>query len=116
MTASAGTFGRVPIARPGRNVRLTAQYGPKSWRGFSINGQINHEGLEYANRANTLRMPSLTTLDLGARYTFQIYGHTISARSQIQNVPNRYAWSVSPSGAFSANATRRVVATLVTDF
>ena len=114
--AATGVIGPVPSARPNRNIRLTLQYGPKAWRGFSINGQVNHDGRMYANRTNSFRLPPLTTFDLGARYNFTLYGHSASVRSQVQNVANTWHWSVSPNGSFQPVQPRRFSINLVADF
>lgn len=114
--AATGVIGSVPIARPNRLVRLALQYGPKEWRGFSVNTQFNHEGPVYGNRANTLRLPALTTLDVGARYNFHIMEETASLRVLVQNVTNVWQWQVASSGSFMPAQARRVSVTLVSDF
>ncbi|MGE4064802.1 MAG: TonB-dependent siderophore receptor [Rhodospirillaceae bacterium] len=114
--AATGVIGPVPAARPNRIIRLTAQYGPPEWRGFSVNAGINHDGRMYANRANTLRLAPLTTFDAGVRYNFRLYGHGASFRAQVQNVTNVWQWSVSSNGSFQPVVPRRFSATLVTDF
>tara|TARA_R110000868_G_scaffold216276_4_gene466387 strand:- start:2444 stop:4369 length:1926 start_codon:yes stop_codon:yes gene_type:complete len=114
--STAGVIGNIPIARPSRNIRLNVQYGPKEWQGFSLTGAVVQDGPVYANRANTLKLPSTTTLDLGARYNFKLYGHSASARVQVYNVTNSYDWTVSSSGAYAPNKARRVTANLVADF
>jgi iron complex outermembrane recepter protein len=114
--AATGVIGPIPAARPNRIVRLTVQYGPKEWRGFSINGGVSHDGRMYANRTNTLRLDSLTTFDVGARYNFTLYGHATSLRTQVQNVTNVWQWSVSPNGSFQPVLPRRFSVNLVADF
>lgn len=115
-TATAGVIGPVPIARPNRNLRLNLQYGPAEWRGFSITGAVVQDGEVYATRANTLKLPAATTVDLGARYNFQIDGRRASARVQVMNVLADWSWTVLSSGAYAPNKGRRVQANLVADF
>jgi iron complex outermembrane receptor protein len=114
--ATAGVIGPVPVARPNRNVRVNVQYGPKEWNGFSLTGAVVQDGPVYANRANTLRLKAVTTLDLGMRYNFTLYGEAASARLQVFNVTNEWAWTVLSSGAFAPNKARRVQINLVSDF
>jgi hypothetical protein len=109
-------IGPVPVARPNRNVRVNVQYGPKEWNGFSLTGAVVQDGPVYANRANTLRLKAVTTLDLGMRYNFTLYGEAASARLQVFNVTNEWAWTVLSSGAFAPNKARRVQFNLVSDF
>ncbi len=114
--AVASFIGPVPTGKPNRNVRLNVQYGPKAWRGFSVDGQVNQDGSGFANRANTVRLDANTTLDLGARYVFKVFDTSASARFRVQNVTNAYGWIVSASGAYTPLQPRRVTAQLVADF
>lgn len=114
--ATAGVIGPVPVGRASRNVRLNVQYGPKEWNGFSLTGAVVQDGPVYANRANTLELPSITTMDLGARYNFKLMGNAASARVQVLNVLNDWSWTVTSSGAFAPNKARRVQVNLVSDF
>ena len=114
--AVASFIGSVPAGKPNRNVRLNVQYGPAAWRGFSVDSQVNQDGPAFANRSNSLRLNANTTLDLGARYVFKVFGTSASARVRLQNATNAYGWSVSASGAYTPLAPRRLQAQLVADF
>ena len=115
--ASVASFiGTVPAGKPNRNVRLNVQYGPAAWRGFSVDSQVNQDGPAFANRSNTLRLHANTTLDIGARYVFKVFGTSASARVRLQNVANAYGWTVSASGSYTPLAPRRFQAQLVADF
>jgi iron complex outermembrane recepter protein len=114
--STAGVIGAVPIARPSRNIRLNIQYGPKEWRGFLLTGAVINDGPMYADRANTFKLPSTTTFDLGARYNFNVFGNSASARLQVHNVTNDFSWSVQSSGAYVPSKARRFTVSLVTDF
>ena len=114
--AVASFIAPVPVGRPNRNVRLNVQYGPASWRGFSVDGQVSQDGPAYANRANTVRIGANTTFDLGARYVFKVFGTSASARARVQNLTDEYGWTVSSSGAYAASPARRFTVQLVTDF
>jgi outer membrane receptor protein involved in Fe transport len=74
------------------------------------------DGPMYATRANTFRLPGATTVDLGARYNFQVAGHRASARVQVMNVLNDWTWTVQSSGSYVPNKARRVQFNLVADF
>ena len=64
----------VPPGRPSRTVRFNAQYGPPAWRGFAVNAAVAHRGPVYFDRLNTLKLPGLRTLNIGARYDFTVNG------------------------------------------
>ena len=114
--AVASFIAPVPVGKPNRTVRLNVQYGPASWRGFSVDGLVSQDGPAYANRANTVRLRANTTVDLGARYNFKILDSSASLRVRVQNVMDSYGWSVSSSGAYSASGVRRYTAQLISDF
>jgi len=114
--AASGIIGDVPVARPNRVVSLALQYGPKEWRGFALTTQVNHEGPVFANRVNTLKLPSLTTMDAGARYNFQIMEKSASLRFMVQNVTNVWQWQVASSGSLMPSQARRVSLTVVADY
>lgn len=116
-TVDRGLIGPVPPGRTPRLVRFNVNYAPPSWRGFSLESQVDHKGANFANRINTFKVPSATTIDVGGRYKFNAFGSSASFRLQIQNVTNAYGWSVSSSsGSFSYEGTRRYAARLAVDF
>ena len=106
----------VPVGRPNRNVRLNVQYGPASWRGFSIDGQVSQDGPAYTNRLNTIQLGANTTFDLGARYNFKVFDKTSSLRARLLNVTDAYGWTVAQSGAYAPTGARRYTLQLITDF
>ncbi len=114
--AVANLFAPVPVGRPNRNVRLNVQYGPASWRGFSIDGQVSQDGPAYANRANTVQIDANTTFDLGTRYNFKMFDTSASLRLRVMNVTNAYGWNVASSGWYGPIPPRRFTAQLIADF
>ncbi|MCA0200460.1 MAG: hypothetical protein LCH56_06425 [Proteobacteria bacterium] len=116
-TVNQGLIAEVPPGRTPGTVRLNANYGPKAWRGFSISGQVNYEDGQFANRLNTLRVKSLTTVDLGARYNFRLYDTLASVRFDVQNLTDEYVWTVNgASGQFNPSPARRYIMRLAADF
>ena len=114
--AVASFIGPVPIGRPNRNVRLNVQYAPASWKGFSIDGQVNQDGPAYATRTNTIKLDANTTVDLGARYSFKMFDTSASARLRVMNVTDAWGWTVNSAGSYNATTSRRFTAQLVADF
>ena len=113
----SGAQGNVPPGRPSRTVRFNAQYGPPAWRGFAVNAAVNHQGPVYFDRLNTLKLPGLTTLNIGARYDFTVNGVTTSLRGQIVNLTNVFRWQVAGgSGRLSPSSGRQYIVRLVADF
>ncbi len=113
----SGAQGNVPPGRPSRTVRFNAQYGPTAWRGFAVNAAVNHRGPVYFDRLNTLKLPGLTTLNIGARYDFTVGGTALSLRGAVNNVANVFRWQVAGgSGRVSPSSGRQYIVRLVADF
>ena len=110
-------IGDVPPGQTPVLVRFNADYGPAAWSGFSVNGRVNFEDSHNANRLNTLRISSITTVDLGGRYNFKISKTSASIRLDVRNVTNVFAWTVAgASGRYSPLAARRYTLRMAADF
>ena len=113
---TAGRLGAQPLGRYPRVSRLNLQYGPKSWHGFSIDGQVENIASRYANLLNTVRAPGYTTLNLGARYVFRVGTSGAAFRFQAQNITDTFAWTISPTATFAPIDQRRFVFSMTVDF
>ena len=111
-----GLVGPIPVGPTPLTGLVTLQYQPKSWGGFSIDGDVIYGSAQVATIDNTLKAPAWTDLDLGARYTFKIKGVPASIRAQVGNVTNAYSWVVNSDGSFFARAPRNYRLTLAADF
>jgi iron complex outermembrane recepter protein len=54
---------------------------------------LNHSGSQYANSANTLKLDSYTTLDLGVRYRMTVSQNDLVWRVGVDNVTNEKYWA-----------------------
>lgn len=113
---AAGRIGAEPLGRYPRVARLNVQYGPKEWRGFSVDSQVENISARYADLLNTVRAPGYTTLSLGGRYVFKVGATGAAIRLQVQNITDAFAWSISPTATFSPIDQRRFVLSLTADF
>ena len=86
-----GLVGRVPFGRKPRVSNLNIQYGPPSWNNFALELQAQNTGQGYADQANQLKLPSITTVDLGLRYRFDLFDSPATLRFRAQNITNTYA-------------------------
>ena len=111
-----GLIGPVEVSVKPRTALLSLQYQPASWRGFGIDGQVNHAGPQFAHQDNLLKIQGNTQLNLGARYSFKVGNVPASLRAQALNVTDVFAWNISPSGAFNLQSRRRFVLTAAADF
>ena len=116
-TVDLGLIGDVPPGKTPVLIRLNADYGPAAWRGFSVNAKVNFEDSHNANRLNTVRISSITTVDLGARYNFKIYDTSASIRFDVRNVANVFAWTVAgASGIYMPLSPRKYIARVAAEF
>jgi len=116
-TVDQGLIGEVPPGRVPALIRLNADYGPAAWRGFSVNAQLNFEDSHYANRINTFRAQSSTTLDMGVRYNFNAFGSSASIRVDVDNVTDEYIWTVNgASGQYEPLEPRKFTVRFAADF
>ena len=117
LSVDRGLIGNVPPGTPPSIFRLSLQYGPSAWRGFSVDTQTDYTASQYANRTNTFRIPAAVVFDVGLRYAFKINGVTASIRAQVRNVLDSYDWNVDgASGRFSPSVPRRFSLRLAGDF
>ena len=116
-TVDLGLIGDVPPGETPVLIRLNADYGPAAWRGFSVNAKVNFEDSHNANRLNTVRISSVTTVDLGARYNFKVYDTSASIRFDVRNVTDVFAWKVGgASGIYTPLPPRKYVARVAAEF
>ena len=109
LSVDRGLIGEISPGASPRILRLNLQYGAPAWNGFTIEANVEHEGAQMANRANTLKVPALTTYSVAARYPFAIGKVRANVRVQVNNLTNAFAWTVEGnSGRFSANQPRGI--------
>ena len=88
--------------------------------GLTVEGRIVHTGSQAVNAANTVSLESFTRLDLGARYTFEAAGKSVTLRARVENLADSDDW-VSVGGFPGANylvlgAPRTVLVSASVDF
>ncbi len=112
-----GRLGHVPIGTTPRFIRLDVEYGPKTWRGFSLDAQFDNRSSRVSSADNIARIPQRNLLNLGGRYRFKALDTDASLRVQVRNVFDIYAWDINVSQlAYGTEEPRRYVATLAVDF
>ena len=72
---------------------LNATYEIPFVEGLSIDGQLNYNSKSLLNPRTGLYTPGHATLDIGARYTFEVAGVTATLRARVGNVFNENAWT-----------------------
>ena len=113
---TSGVVGKTPVNVYPRVSRLNVQYGPQSWNGLSVDGQIESLSSVMADLANTVKLPRRTTVNLGARYRFELYNSPAVLRFQVSNVLDQYGWDVSNTAWLYPSEPRRFLTQLTVDF
>ena len=87
--------GNKPIGVANFYAVLGAEYDIKPVDGLTATARVNHTGSQYANAANTKKMDSYTTLDLGVRYRTRLnqQQNEMVWRVGVDNVTNEKYWA-----------------------
>lgn len=74
---------------------LGGEYDIKPIEGLTATAKVNHTGSQYADAANTKKLDSYTTLDLGVRYRMRVNAdqNNMVWRVGVDNVTNEKYWS-----------------------
>lgn len=91
---SGGLYnGNRAIGVPGYTINANLEYDLPFLKGGTLTGQAIRTGHQWADNANTLRVPGWTRFDLGARYTFLIDHKAMTARFGVENLANTRYWA-----------------------
>jgi iron complex outermembrane receptor protein len=60
--------------------------------GLVLTGGVYYTGRQWADAANTDRLPAVTTADLGLRYAMKLSGRPLTLRLNVNNVANKSYW------------------------
>ncbi len=93
---STGLYeGNDAIGVPNFYAVLGAEYDIKPVEGLTAIARVNHSGSQYANLANTKKLDSYTTLDLGVRYRVALNNNQnqMTVRAGVENVTDENYWA-----------------------
>ena len=117
LSVDRGLIGNMPPGRPPATYLLNLQYAPPALRGLTVDAQMDIDKSHYANRANSFRIPTAATLNIGSRYAFSLSGNRFSLRTQITNLLNGYGWTANgSSGQVAPTAPRQYTLRIAADF
>jgi iron complex outermembrane recepter protein len=106
---NADLAGKDPINVPKEFAKIYSEYALNDIPGLILTSGVYYTGKQYADDANTDRLPSFVTADIGARYKTVVSNHPVTFRLNINNLFDRNYWLNSyyvgapRSVAFSAN-------------
>jgi iron complex outermembrane receptor protein len=91
--------GKTVYGVPHFTAGLTLSYAIPMVEGLSVNTHGTYVAEQYANQANTIRLPDYTVVDLGAKYQTKLGGVDTTLRVSVDNVANKRYWA----GIFNNN-------------
>ena len=107
----SGTYdGKQAIGVPRYNYALGAEYDIKPLEGLTATALLNHSGSQWADSANTKKIDSYTTLDLGLRYRMKLNQNDMVWRVAVENVTNEKYWAnVDSTGTYLTQGDGRTL-------
>jgi iron complex outermembrane receptor protein len=85
--------GNQAIGSPKTQANVGAEWDVPGVRNLSINGRVTYTSSQFADAANTQKIPDWTRLDVGARYILDLGNQQITIRARIDNLTNRNYWA-----------------------
>lgn len=110
-----GRLGRRPIGRTRTLIDASFDWTPPGQTRLSVDSRILYEGEREADALNRFTIPRRVTIDLGARYRFQIGKSPANLRVKFSNLTNVFGWRVFGGGGFKANPPRRINVVVTAD-
>jgi iron complex outermembrane receptor protein len=92
-TAGAINDGKDAIGVPGTQLNLGADWDVPQVAGLSLNARAVYTSHQYADAANTQKLPSWTRLDLGATYATRVLDRDVTVRARVDNAFGRNDWA-----------------------
>ena len=92
-TADGVNDGRDVIGAPKLQANLGAEWDVPGVRGLALNGRMLHTASQYADAANTQKLPSWNRFDAGVRYVTNWGKQAVTLRGQIENLTDRDYWA-----------------------
>ncbi len=77
--------------------------------GATLTGRLIYTGAQWVNSANTLKMPSWTRVDVGARYATRIAAKPVTFRATVENLFDKSYWAGSFNDNFATTGGPRTV-------
>ncbi|TWH46487.1 TonB-dependent siderophore receptor [Sporomusa sp. KB1] len=92
-TANGTYDGNTAYGTPKWQSNLGFEWDTPNVPGLTLSARAVYTGAQYANSANTLKMPSWIRYDVGARYVTKIHGKPVTFRLGIENLLDKNYWA-----------------------
>lgn len=112
----SGRVGDEPIGQTSRHLRANVEYRPALAPGLSFDVAIANYGDRTASRDARSEVPGYTSIDVGARYRFELGNVPATLRVQAANVTDEFTWNINGNNSFGLTDGRRYLAQLAVDW
>lgn len=92
-TAAGVNQGKDVIGVPKIQLNLGGEWDVTGVQGLSLNARALYTSTQYADGANTQKLPSWTRLDLGANYAMRVMDRNVTLRARVDNVADKNYWA-----------------------
>jgi iron complex outermembrane receptor protein len=112
--------GKDAIGVPQTQLNIGTEWDVRQVAGLSLNARAVYTAKQYADAANTVRLPSWTRIDLGANYATRFLDRDVTLRARVDNAFDRNYWASAGgypgSGYLVLAAPRTVTVSATVDF
>lgn len=119
-TAGGVNEGKDAIGVPGTQLNLGAEWEVPGVQGLSLNARALHTSTQFADAANTQKLPSWSRLDVGANYLTRFMDRDLTLRARIDNLTDKAYWASSGGypgfGYLVQGAPRTLTVSATVDF
>lgn len=114
--ANSSDDGNTPIGVPNYLAKVGVEYDLPFLKGATVNARVLHSASQYANTANSLEIPAWTRLDIGGRYSTDMYNYPVTIRANVENLTNNDYWASANGGYLTMGAPLTATISLTADF
>ncbi|MBQ5940837.1 TonB-dependent siderophore receptor [Massilia sp. AB1] len=119
-TAGGVNEGKDAIGVPKTQLNLGVDWDVPGVQGLALNARTVYTSGQYADAANTQKLPSWARLDIGANYTARLFDRDVTLRARVDNVTDKNYWASAGGypgyGYLVLGAPRSVVVSGSVDF
>ena len=119
-TAGGVNAGKDAIGVPKTQLNLGVDWDVPGVQGLALNARTVYTSGQYADAANTQKLPSWARLDIGANYTARLFDRDVTLRARVDNVTDKNYWASAGGypgyGYLVLGAPRSVVVSGSVDF
>ena len=117
VTEGGRNQGKDAIGVPKTQLNIGADWDVPGVQGLALNARTVYTATQYADGANTQKLPSWTRVDLGATYRTSFMDRDLTLRARVDNVADKNYWASAggyPGSGYLVLAAPRTVAVSAT--